>query len=89
MNDFNKVISLNPNDDKAYYNRGSIYSLLFVTNNSSRYNELAIMDFSKAIALNPNEGLYYFGRGLIYMLLNEVVLSKNDFNKAKELGFKP
>lgn len=64
IQDFNKVIELNPNYDLPYNNRGLAYMYL-------GQNELAIQDFNKAIALNTNYLEAYNNRGIAYYDLEQ------------------
>lgn len=58
IEDFDKTIELEPNDDKHYYDRCWAYIKL------EEY-ELAIMDINEAIELDKNNARYFFDKALI------------------------
>ena len=65
---FTKIIELNPNNNRAYYNRGlaRYYSANSKRADKEEYNELikeAIEDYNKAIKLNTNISEAYNNRG--------------------------
>lgn len=74
-----KAIELNPNDAKAYHNRGCAY-------NGLRQYEKSIEDFNKAIELNPNFPDTYIFRGLSYSGLEQYERAIQDYNKVIELN---
>jgi protein O-mannosyl-transferase len=76
--DFNKAIELNPDYDKAYYNRGNNNLLL-------QNPEKALSDLSKAIELNPAYFQAYYNRGNIYNDKEEYDKALADYSKAIEL----
>ena len=55
--DYDEAIRLNPDDAKAYYNRG------FAKSELEKYFE-AISDYDQAIRLDPNDAKAYNNRGL-------------------------
>ena len=57
IDDFSKVIEIDPDDAEAYYNRGLAYA------HKGEYDR-AIADFNKAIELNPNDVAAYHNRAL-------------------------
>jgi len=77
--DFDKALSLNLNDAKAYLGRGS-----------ARYaqgdKQGAIADFNKALSLNPNDADVYLGRGIIRYEQGDKQGALADFNKALSLN---
>ena len=75
-------IRLNPQNAKAYNNRGVSYHEL------SEYNR-AIYDYDEAIRLDPEYAKAYNNRGLTYQSLGKVEEAERDFQKAKELGYNP
>ena len=77
--DFSKAIKLNPNNAKAYNNRGNVYS------NNKKY-DLAIADFSKAIELNPNNPQAYYNRGVVEFYSGKKDAACKDMKKAANLG---
>jgi len=61
--EFNKAITIDPNNVNAYYNRGTVYF------NKGNFDQ-AILDFNKAIEIEPkasnaylNRSAAYFGKG--------------------------
>ena len=79
---YDKAIRLNPQNAKAYNNRGVSYHELI------DYN-WAIYDYDEAIRLAPEYALAYNNRGLTYQSLGKVEEAERDFQKAKELGYNP
>ena len=91
IQDFNKAIKINPDNEVAYYNRGIAYK------NMKQYKK-AIQDFDKAISLNPNLEAAYINRGVAYMdglkqyekaILNfniAIQLNPNGFDAYNNLG---
>lgn len=65
-----KAIAIDPNDAKAYNNRGVAYG------HKGQHNR-AIEDFNKAIALNPDNAGYYHNRAIAYE-------NKGDYKEAIE-----
>ena len=57
--DFTQAIRLDPNDTKAYTERGSAY-------NAKGDNDRAIADFTQALRLNSNDVAAYNNRGNAY-----------------------
>lgn len=79
MNDYSKVIELDPNFPYAYYNRGYINCLMADYKN-------AVDDFTFAIQKNSSFSEAFYNRGLILIFLNENRLGCQDLSKAGELG---
>ena len=75
---YTEAIELNPDNEKAWYLRGRMYS------NDWQY-ELAIKDFTRAIELNPNYFEAYLQRALTYDTLQQDELAMADAKKAVEL----
>ena len=53
---FDKILELNPKDDKAWFNRG------FALRRLERYEE-AVASYDKSLAINPNDDAAWFYRG--------------------------
>ncbi len=68
LEDFNKVIELNPKHADAYLSRGIAYSC---KGNDDR----SIADFTKTLGLNLKYVEAYYGRGIAY-------INKKDYNRA-------
>ena len=79
IQDYNKVIELNPNFVNAYYNRG------IAKFNLQDYRE-AIQDYNKVIELNPNYADAYYSRGNAKGKLQDYRGAIQDFNKAIQLN---
>ena len=73
----NKALELNPDDAKAYYNRGTAQLVL------ENYVE-AVKDLTKSIELEPSADAY-FNRGLAMRLGKNNAQAIEDFSKAIEL----
>ncbi len=78
LDDLNKSIELNPNDEEVYMNRGSVFSDI------KNYNK-ALDDFNKAIELNPNVANIYYNRGLVYCRVKFYEKAITDYNQAIKL----
>ena len=79
IQDFTKVIGLNPDDAETYYFRGFTYY-----NQGNRDD--AIKDFTKAIELNPDDAETYHFRGFIHYSNGKYDCAIKDFTKAIELN---
>jgi len=95
--DYHKAIAINPNDDKAYFERGQIYlsrglqALGPVTSRAKAIQDLdnAIRDYNKAIQLHPHSAVAFAARGFAYAAkgagtpdLDLFPRAIADFNKA-------
>ena len=79
IEDYTKVIELNPNYSKAYNNRGNSKAKL-------QDDSGAIADYTKAIELNPNYSNAYYNRGNSKKILKDTNGACLDWSKAVELG---
>ena len=77
----NVAITLNPNNHRAYFDRGLAY-------NREQLYERAVVDYNKAIELQPDYAAAYFYRGVAYKRLDIDWRAQADFAKAKEFGYK-
>ena len=75
FNDFNKAISIRPDNAQAYYNRGLLYQ-------SQRQHQFAIDDFTTAIGLTQNDAGPFIARGLSYMAINDFKSAASDLDDA-------
>jgi tetratricopeptide (TPR) repeat protein len=75
ITDLDKVIAINPNDEKAYGSRGATYAYL-------KDYPKAIADFNKAISINPKLLAAYYHRGFVYSILKDYPRAIVDFDKA-------
>lgn len=78
LDDFNKGISLNPNDPKLYNCRAYI-------NNIKQNYSLALSDYSKSINLNPNDYETFLNRGSTYSATGKYDSALGDYDKALNL----
>ena len=79
LDDYNKVISMNPNLPYVYYNRANVKLTL-------QDFQRAIDDYSRAIQLEPELAEAYYNRALTLLFLKENKLACKDLSKAGELG---
>jgi tetratricopeptide (TPR) repeat protein len=87
--DCDKAVVINPQDQRAYVIRGSIYNTMEMDISSASYREnkiKALYDFSRAIELNPNNAELYGIRAKIYLFLRNQSKSMNDYDKAISLA---
>jgi len=75
IENFNKVIELDPKNAKAYAGRGNAKGIF-------GDNKGAIQDYNKAIELNPNYADAYNNRGIVKYKLGDYRGAIQDFNKA-------
>jgi len=79
IEDFNKVLVLEPDNVQALIRRGDAFSQLGETGRG-------LVDLDRAIALAPQSTQAYFYRGLIHARRNETVAALSDYNAALERG---
>lgn len=79
IEDFSKVIELNPNYAEAYLLRGTSKAGL------GDYRG-AIQDYNKSVELNPSDAFAYRGRGMSKLELGQKNDGCLDLSKAGELG---
>lgn len=75
---YNKTIQLNPDDFRAYVNKGIVLGIL------KKYN-LALKAFDAALKLNINDYKAHLNKGLTLEKLGKYDLSLESYNKALEL----
>ncbi|WP_045364987.1 tetratricopeptide repeat protein [Methyloceanibacter caenitepidi] len=78
LDDYGRVIELEPKQFEGWYNRGSAHI-------AARQYDDAISDLSEAIRLRPNVGYAYCNRGLSYLRKAERVKALADFEKGLSL----
>jgi tetratricopeptide (TPR) repeat protein len=78
IKNYDEAILLNPNDAKAYKNRGVAYGKL------GQY-DLAINDFNEAIRLKPDDANSYYNRGLAYEKLGQYQRAIDNYNESIRL----
>ncbi len=76
-----QIIQLDPNNAKAFNNRGTAYANL-------KQSEKAIQDYNKAIELEPNDAEFFYNRGNAYANLKQFEKAIQDYNKAIESNSK-
>ena len=79
IQDYNKIIQLNPNFVFAYYNRANIRF------SQGDYRQ-AVNDYTEAINRNPEFAEAYYNRGLTRLSLGDTTRGIADLSKAGELG---
>jgi len=79
LEDFNKVIELNPNDPDAWYNRGLTYKHLGKL-------DAALRDYHRAISLKPDYAKAFNNRGTIYGRQARFQKAIEDFDQAIALA---
>jgi len=77
--DFDRAITLRPNNPFLYYDRGTFYTML------KKYDK-ALEDFDKAIELDKRFAEAYFNRGLTKYYSGDKDGGRQDLSKAGELG---
>ena len=77
---YDKVLQVDPNYSKAYYERGLIF-------HSRKDFLLAIHDYSKAIYCNGKFKDAYAKRGLVYYEIQNFSAAIDDWRRAVELGY--
>jgi tetratricopeptide (TPR) repeat protein len=70
---------IDPNDAKAYYNRGLAYKKLYLLNKT-------LVDFGKAIELDKDFALAYYNHGLVKIALDDIENACTDLSRAADLG---
>jgi tetratricopeptide (TPR) repeat protein len=78
MENYNKVLAINPKYALTYNNRGNIYF-------ERGQDDLALADYNKAIELDAKKVTTYANRALIYCRKNEYAKAEEDFAKAQQL----
>ena len=73
-----EVIRLDPQEAKAYRNRGISYGRL-------GQHERAIQDYDEAIRLDPQDAKAYYNRGVAYQKLGQNGRGQRDINEAIRL----
>jgi Flp pilus assembly protein TadD len=78
IDDFNKALALDPENDYAYNLRGMAFM------NQGKFSE-AIDDFNKVIELDSGNAIAYVSRGWVHMNEGRNEEAINDFNRGIEL----
>jgi hypothetical protein len=78
LEDYNKVILLDPGNDDAFFNRGKIYASL-------GNFQSAITNYSKSIQINPKDDAYN-NRGWVYYRSGDMKSAILDYDKAISLN---
>ena len=79
IQDYDKIIQLNPDFVFAYYNRANIRC-------SMKDYRPALVDYTEAINRNPEFAEAYYNRGLTRLSLGDAAKGIADLSKAGELG---
>lgn len=75
---YDQAIKFNPNNEEAYYLRGTAYMFMGSYEN-------ALSDFSRAIELNPEDSFAYGDRAYVYFNFGEVELALADYDRSLQL----
>ena len=75
LEDFNLVLEIDGNNERAYYYRGITYL-------RKREYEQAAADFDNSLFLNSQRGTAYFARGVAWTMLGEQDKALADFEQA-------
>jgi tetratricopeptide (TPR) repeat protein len=75
---YTEAIEQDPNDAKAYFNRGHAYDA------TGQY-DFAIADFSEAIEIDPKLATAYFNRGVSYHRIGQDDQAISDYTRAIEI----
>jgi len=97
IENFTRVIELDPKAHEAYYDRGAAYANLFAKVNPLERTKTflnggcpelkaAIGDFTRAIAIAPNNFQYYLARGSAYIFVRQTKNAVVDLTRAIELN---
>jgi tetratricopeptide (TPR) repeat protein len=78
IDDFNRVLKINPQNVTAYYHRGVAYD-------RKGYYDKAIADYTKAIQINPRATIAYYHRGLAWGQKGNYDNAIADFTKTVEI----
>ena len=79
IEEFDRSISLDPNNPRPYRGRGYVYVMLAMF-------EEAILDFNKAIELDPNDSYAFFSRGEISRRMGKNESAVADYTRAIDLN---
>jgi Tfp pilus assembly protein PilF len=79
MENYDKAITLDPNDYLAYNNRGAIFAKV------GQFDK-AIESYNKAVISNPGDYKAYFNRGLSYDKMGRITDAIEDFQRAMRLN---
>jgi tetratricopeptide (TPR) repeat protein len=90
IDDFGRVIALDPNFILAYFNRAAVrHKQMEITEYSEENDirgsyelDLIMRDYVAVIQLNPDFVYAYFNRGNIYNLQKDYRMALNDYNEA-------
>ena len=77
IRDFDQVLQIDPDNSRAYYNRGFAYYHL------EMYSE-AEADFDKSVELNPNDSSSFLYKGMIKYFKNNFEGAIEEYNKSIE-----
>jgi len=78
LGDYDEPIRLDPNNARAYYNRGCIRS-------SKKDYDRALQDFNEAIRLDPTEASFYYHRANVWYAKGHYDKAIEDFSESIRL----
>lgn len=79
--DIESYLKLNPYNSDLWYEAG-------ICKRKLQREAEALQDFSRAIQYNNSKGIYYHERCKSYLSQGNKAAARNDYNRAKQLGFK-
>ncbi len=79
MRDYDRVISLAPDFQYAYFNKANVLATL-------KDFRSAVSYYTRAIEIDPDFAEAYYNRGLVYLFTGEDTKGINDLSKSGELG---
>jgi len=79
INEYEYIISIDPNHFLSYFNLGDIYV------NNLKDNKRSVEYFSKAIEIDPKSYKAYYNRGYVYELMGNYKLAESDYRKSLEI----
>jgi len=79
MRDYDRVISLAPDFQFAYFNKANVLAML-------KDYRSAVSCYTRALEIDPGFAESYYNRGLVYLFLGEDTKGLADLSKAGELG---
>ena len=81
MENYDKALTLDPNDYLAYINRGAIFDKV------GQFDK-AIENYGKAVISNPTDYTAYYNRGLTFDKMGKITDAIGDFERAARLHAK-
>jgi len=86
IDDYTKVIDLDPKLAMAYRGRGDAYRLNYEDDDDEGDLDHAISDYTEAITIDPNDAAAFNGRGLAYAAKGDNYSAIDDYTKSIDLN---